>query len=260
MKALILGAGYGTRLAKGLAESDAPTQHKYQPLLGGKPKPLVPIAGKPLIEYLLEKIQAETTIHDVYVVTNNHFYEQFRSWQESYATPLSIHILNDGTNSNEDRLGVIGDLEYVVRSSQIRDDVLVLAGDTLFNMDFGELLQCFREKKKDLISVYREDPAVLHRRGVVVTDAYGKVLQFLEKPKNPPTNLAAPIAYVLMKETLGLLPEALHDHYQPERNLIEWIVGNSKREIHTFHFSKRYDVGVLADYIVADDDFSRVQR
>lgn len=260
MKALILGAGYGTRLAKGLDELDQSSKRKYDPLLRGKPKPLVPIAGKPLIEYLLEKIQQETAIRDVYVITNDHFYPQFKVWQASYDTSLSIKILNDGTTSNEDRLGVIGDLEYVVRTSKIHDDLLVLAGDTLFNMDFGDLVRCFQQKKKDIISVYREDPAVLHRRGVVVTDADGRVVQFLEKPKSPPTNLAAPIAYVLMKETLPLLSEIVSTDYSREMNLIEWIIGNNRREVHTFHFSKRYDVGVVEDYIVAEHDFSERLR
>lgn len=260
MKAIVLAAGYGIRLAKGLQELEPHLKKKYEPLVKDKPKPLVLIAGKPLIEYLLEKIEQETDISDVYIVTNNRFYGVFQNWLAEYTSSLNVKILNDGTGTNEARLGVLGDLEFAVKEGEIDDDLFVLAGDTLLEMRFGDLINYFNEKKKDVISVYEEERKALHRRGVVVVDDLGKIINFLEKPADPQTNLAAPIAYVLTKETVKRFSEFLGEDYAKESNLIEQLVKSGESEIYAFRFKKRYDVGTIADLIQADEEFSRRLR
>src|SRR3989344_1769087 len=259
MKALILGAGYGTRLMKGLEELPSDVRERYTLLIKDKPKILIPILGKPLVEYLLEKIAQETSVHEVYIVTNNRFYSQCLSWKRDFSTSLSVHIINDGTETNETRLGVLGDLEFALGQAQIDDDLMLLAGDTLFEMDFGELEKYFQKRGTDVISVYTEDWSVLSRRGVVVTDEQGQVTEFLEKPQHPPTNLAAPIAYILTKETLRRLPE-FHYDYNREDNLIERLVRSGRHTISTFSFPKRYDIGNIQDYVAVEAEFSRREQ
>ncbi len=257
MKALILGAGYGTRLNKGFNELIPELQERYKKAIVNKPKPLVEVAGKPLVEYLLEKIEKETKIKDVYIVTNNHFFGCFEQWLEKYPTSLSVKIFDDGSTSNEDRLGVMGDIKFVVEKENIDDHLLILAGDTLFEMDFGDLVNYFNKKERDVISVYEEDPSLLHRRGIVLCNEEGRITDFLEKPENPPTNLAAPIAYAVTKNTLRKIPDFLTNDYDLEDNLIERLMKSERNEVYTFRFEKRYDIGAIEDFINIDEEFSR---
>ena len=208
------------------------------------------------MEYLLEKISGETDIKDVYVVTNAYFYPQFQQWQKGYQSPLNITIFNDGTLSNETRLGVLGDINFALQEGKIQDNLFILAGDTLFEMDFGALTRRFYQKQSSIISVYEENWNVLHRRGIVVADQSGKVIDFQEKPLKPKTNLAAPIAYILTKEVVTNLPKLLGPDYGKEDNLVARIIQNKTVEFHTFHFPARYDLGNIGDFIRADKIFS----
>ncbi len=259
MKALILGAGYGTRLQRGLPGLDEERRRIYAPLIEGRAKPLLSIAGKPLVNYLLEKIERETDIRDVYIVCNNFYYPQFTDWADTLQSRLAVHLVNDGSNTNEERLGVMGDIVHAVQRGGIEDDLFVLAGDTLYDMDFGDLVHSFYEKEHSVIGVYEEKPELLHRRGIVVTNGTGRIVQFLEKPSDPPTNLAAPIAYVLTREVVSQLPEALQEGYIPELNTIEWLVGKRKGNVSTFRFARRWDVGEIKDYIAVDEEFQRMR-
>lgn len=110
MQAIILAGGYGTRL---------------YPLTINAPKPMIPVAGKPMVEYLIEKLKNIPEIHDIFIVSNNKFAHVFDEWlaQSNYS---NIHIINDGTNSNEDRLGSIGDIHYVMQHAKIDEDVMII--------------------------------------------------------------------------------------------------------------------------------------
>ena len=115
MKVLILAAGYGTRLYA---------------LVKDTPKPLLEIAGKPLIEYLLDKIDHVKDLNEVLVVTNNKFYTHFVNWAKAQkGFPAPIAVINDQTNSPEDRLGSVGDMHFVLRNHKVADDLLVMGGD-----------------------------------------------------------------------------------------------------------------------------------
>src|SRR5690554_4677538 len=120
MKCLILAAGYATRL---------------YPLTKDTPKPLLQVAGKTILERLLDKISVIEKIDHVYVVTNARFAQAFEDWVGGYQYSKPITVINDGTTSNENRLGAIGDIQYVLEQTKINDDLMVLAGDNLFDFD-----------------------------------------------------------------------------------------------------------------------------
>src|SRR3972149_1306580 len=108
MKALILAAGYATRL---------------YPLTKETPKPLLPVGGIPMIEHILFRIVEVPEVDEVFIVTNDKFYSQFREWSGSYRSKKRIKVINDGTKSNEDRLGAIGDIDFVIKKQKVKDDL-----------------------------------------------------------------------------------------------------------------------------------------
>lgn len=130
MQAIILAGGYGTRL---------------YPLTINAPKPMIQVGGKPMIEYLVEKLQKLPEIHEIFIVSNNKFSHVFDEWLEK-STYKSIHIINDGTMSNEDRLGSIGDIHYVMEHAAITEDVIILGGDNLIEDSFETLFANFHTK------------------------------------------------------------------------------------------------------------------
>jgi glucose-1-phosphate thymidylyltransferase len=129
MKVIILAAGYATRL---------------YPLTLTQPKPLLPVAGKPMLEHVLDNLKSLTNLDHIYIVTNAKFAGHFQDWADDYASThlgAPITIVNDQTTSEDNRLGAIGDIDLVLRQAQIDDDVVVVAGDNLFSQSleqFGE--------------------------------------------------------------------------------------------------------------------------
>ena len=161
MKCLILAAGYATRL---------------YPLTKDTPKPLLEIAGKSILERLLDKISVIDKIDHVYVVTNSRFAHAFNDWVGSYQYSKPITVIDDGTTSNENRLGAIGDIQYVLDQTGIADDLMILAGDNLFDFDLREFEQFFQEKNADVITAYEISDIELQRRvGIVELDSSAKI-------------------------------------------------------------------------------------
>jgi glucose-1-phosphate thymidylyltransferase len=171
MKALILAAGYATRL---------------YPLTKETPKPLLEVAGKSILERLLEKIGVIPEVDHVYIVTNSRFSQVFESWVENYTYDRPVTVIDDGTTSNENRLGAIGDIQYAIEKERIEDDLMILAGDNLFDFELCDFARFFEGTNADVITAYRvKDVSMRRRLGIAELDSSGRVLSFQEKPEEP---------------------------------------------------------------------------
>src|SRR5512137_3151596 len=132
MKVIILAAGYATRL---------------YPLTLTRPKPLLPVAGKPMIEYVLDNLAPIGGIERVYVVTNAKFTSQFQQWADGYrGAKLNFTIVNDGSTDDTNKLGAIGDINFVLKTQNVDDDFIVVAGDNLFSQKLEAFGKVCREK------------------------------------------------------------------------------------------------------------------
>jgi len=198
MKALILAAGYATRL---------------YPLTREYPKPLLEIKGRPVIDYLVDKLGEVSGIDEICVVTNNKFIRTFQKWVKSVKSPKKITLINDLTKSNQDRLGAIGDINFVIEKLKLRDDLLVVGGDNLFSSSLqGFLGSCAKRKPAAGLGLYRlKRKRDARRYGVVKLDTRKKVTSFQEKPKKPQSFLAAMCLYYIPKDYLGLIKEYIQN-------------------------------------------------
>jgi glucose-1-phosphate thymidylyltransferase len=194
MKAIILAAGYATRL---------------HPLTLNQPKPLLKVGDKFIVEHILEKVEEIPTIGEVFVVTNNKFYEEFLEWKETYPGRLDVTIVNDGTTSNEDRLGAVGDINFVVKTQNLKSNLLVIGGDNLFEDNLKDFLDFFREKGSSILLNDVKDFELAKLFGVVSINETGKIIKFTEKPIIPESTMAATLIYALKKEHLPRLQEAI---------------------------------------------------
>eukprot|EP01088_Endostelium_zonatum_P022061 TRINITY_DN9128_c0_g1_i1.p1 TRINITY_DN9128_c0_g1~~TRINITY_DN9128_c0_g1_i1.p1 ORF type:complete len:271 (-),score=55.25 TRINITY_DN9128_c0_g1_i1:31-843(-) len=256
---VILAAGYGTRLGRDI-EKD--TSGLYKDLVG-KAKPLVPVKGKALITHWLEHFKdCKEWIETVYLVCNDLHYPQFVSWAKE--NDLSEeNIINDGTKSNEGRLGAIKDLELVLRTKNITDsNILVVGGDTLFLMDFNlkSIIQHFQQlltqnSHANLHLCYTiSGPAERLQRGIIELNDNNQITMFLEKPKIEETNslLGSVPFYLYSKHTLPLI----HQYVEQSSTLAEvdspgrfvsWLY--SREPVFCQVIKGRYDIGSLEEYI-----------
>jgi len=214
MKAIILAAGYGTRMGY---------------LTAHIPKPLLPVKGKPILNYLLEALQGISAIHEVWVVSNQKFHSCFMDWlslEQMKNFPFAIHILNDGSTCNENRLGAIGDIDFALKQSGHSEDVAMIAGDNLFYFDLVAYYQFFQEKHSDVICVHAsDDKELLKRTGVVELDESHLVTGFEEKPAHPRSIYSCPPFYFLQKETLPLIHSYMANGHHPDAMgyFIAWL-------------------------------------
>lgn len=243
MKAIILAAGYATRL---------------YPLTENTPKPLLPVKGKPIIEYILGKIERCTEIDEVIIITNAKFYSHFLSWSKHITFSKPLIVLNDKTTDNESRLGAVGDVDFVIKQKKIEDDLLVIAGDNLFSFKIHDFLHFFNEKKATILGVYdtKNKETIANRLGNWVGDTITRKTAFFEeKPSQPKTTYAATACYVFPKKDLPLIGEAIKaKKYDRPGDFITFILEKG-RDVYGFLFSGYwYDVGTHEEYALVNKE------
>ncbi len=230
MKVLILAAGYGTRLASVIKDT---------------PKPLIPINSRPLIDHIILSFRNIQSLTEIVVVTNNKFYNNFQQWALTHKE-VKVRVVNDGTNTPEERLGSVGDINFVWKNEKELDDWLIVGGDNLFDQDFKEFID-FSHKQSPAISigVYDiHDKQAANKFGVIGLDSNQKVVSFEEKPANPKSSLITMCLYYFPKTTLAYLPEYLSQSKAVDAagSYIQWL--SEKKNVYGFQFNgKWYDIG-----------------
>jgi glucose-1-phosphate thymidylyltransferase len=235
MKALILAAGYATRL---------------RPLTDAIPKQLLPVGGRPMVDWILDRID-ETSADEVHLVTNARFAEDFERW----AGDKDVHVHNDGTTSNEDRLGAIGDIDFV----GLDDDLLAIAGDNLFDFSLADYESYWRAKGGSCVAVHDVGDRELARKyGIVDVDQDDRVTNFVEKPEDPPTTLCATATYLYTREHVRLIGTYLAEGNPSDQpgNYIAWL--HRRVPVYAYRFDGEwYDIGDRDQLLEADNRMRR---
>ncbi|HBU07766.1 MAG TPA: nucleoside-diphosphate-sugar pyrophosphorylase [Candidatus Omnitrophica bacterium] len=245
MKALILAAGYGTRLY--------PLTKKY-------PKPLLPVGGRPILDYIAGKLTRVKALKEIIVITNARFYPNFLKWAEKFKTGPSIKILNDGTRNENERLGAVGDISFALDREAINEDVIIFGGDNLFEESLDGFIKFSLSKKpRASIGVYDiKKKSLAVKYGVVKLDKKNKIVNFTEKPPRPMSSLVATCLYYIPKEKLKYFAEyreSCQGGCDASGSFIGWLSRND--EVYSFVFKKQwYDIGDLKVYREADKAFA----
>jgi len=210
VKAVILAAGYATRL---------------YPLTLDRPKALLPVGGKPMLDRLTEQLEHVEGLDEVYVVTNSKFADAFRKWAAG-RSGLPLRILDDATVDDESRLGAIGDLDLTIREAELDDDLLVLAGDNLFSESIAPFPVFALEKGGPALGVYDVgDLDTIGRYSVIELDGDDRVTRLEEKPEQPRSTLAGIALYFYPRSALRFVREYLEDGNNPDQpgRLVQWL-------------------------------------
>jgi glucose-1-phosphate thymidylyltransferase len=240
MKLLVIAAGYATRL---------------YPLTLDRPKALLHVGGRPLLDRVLDAL-AGIGADETYVVTNARFAPQFEAWA---AGMRGVRILDDGTTSEEDKLGAIGDIAFVLGEALVDDDLVVVAGDNLFSEDLADFGRYARERDEPVLALYDVgDLAQMSKYNAIETDAEGRITFFEEKPAAAKTTLTGIALYFYPRRMLPLIRQYLVEGNNPDQpgRLVEWLY--SRVDFYTWRVPGRwYDIGSAETLREADEAFSR---
>jgi glucose-1-phosphate thymidylyltransferase len=245
MKAIILAGGYATRL---------------QPLTDDLSKCLLPVGGKPVVDWILERIREVEEIDEVHVVTNSRFAQDFEHWA-MFKDGVTVH--DDRTTSNEDRLGAIGDVAFTLdQAGIVDDDVIVIAGDNLFDYDLQDYVDFWRSKGVASAVAVRDvgDLRLASQYGIVALDCDDRVVDFVEKPAEPTSTLAATATYIYHREHLPLVSRYLAEGNPPDRSgsFFEWL--RSREPVYGYWFTGIWlDIGDKEQLLAADNMLRRAQ-
>ena len=194
MKCILLCAGYATRLF---------------PLTENFPKALLKVGGRSIIDYTLDKVNKIDDIDEIYLVTNAKYTNHFEDWASEKNNVKPITVFNDGTYSNDDRLGAIGDIQFVIDNTKLDDDILVLATDNIFEFELTDFYNFYKEKNAPCVCVREEKYEALKRLGVAELDGDMKMIGFEEKPAEPKGKYAAYAEYIYPKAIVPEIKEYL---------------------------------------------------
>ena len=245
MKALILAAGYATRL---------------YPLTKDKPKPLLTIRRKPIIEYTINKLESLEQIDEILIVTNQRFFKQFQTWLDNFPSLKPIKLINDGSTNEKDKLGAIRDLAFVLVKENIDDDVLVIGGDNLFSAPLNEFIDFAKGIcPNNAIGVYNLNGKYeSNRYGVVKLDENKKIIGFCEKPSNGNginlngSTLVSMCLYFFSKEKISLIQEYLKEGNDIDKagTYIRWL--SNRDGVYGYTFQGTWlDIGDIDSYTEA---------
>jgi glucose-1-phosphate thymidylyltransferase len=244
MKAVILAAGYATRL---------------RPLTENFPKPLLPVGGRPMLDWIVERVEEVDEIDGIHVVTNSRYAADFARWAEG----RDIQVHDDGTTSNEDRLGAIGDLRFTVEEARLQGDhLLVIAGDNLFDYSLADYVEWWRGKgQASAVAVRRiPDRDLIKQYGVITVDEDDRITSFVEKPDDPQGDLAATATYLYHHEHAPRVQEYLEEGNSPDQpgRLAAWLA--DRVPVYGYPFEGLWmDIGDR-DQLLAADNLLRERR
>lgn len=244
MKNIVIAAGYATRLGE---------------LTRSFPKPLLKIGENTILGRMLDDIDRIDDIDEHVIVTNHRFADIFERWasEQHYSKPVTI--VDDGTESNETRLGAVCDLLYAMDKLQIDDDLLVVAADNLLFFSFAEFVAFAKERQSSCIMCH-EQPSIekLQRTGVIVVDDRMKVLNMEEKPQAPKSHWAVPPFYIYLKKDLDLVRHSVENGCGKDApgNLAHYMV--ERTTMHAWPMSAgRFDIGSLDTYYEAVEKYGK---
>ena len=240
MKCLVLAAGYATRL---------------YPLTENFPKPLLKVGSKNILEHLLDDLTATGELEQFYVVTNAKFAPIFRDWAAT--RPENLDVVDDGTSTNETRLGAVRDIIFAIESRGIDDDLLILAGDNLLDFSLASFLKYAKEKGASCgMRYYEPDMAKLRKAGVAEIGDDDRILAMTEKPQEPKSHWCTPPFYFYRREDLDLVKSSVDAGCGVDApgSLLAWMA--TKAPVYAYLMpGARHDIGDLESYKKAQQLF-----
>lgn len=243
MKNIVIAAGYATRL---------------YPLTENFPKPLLKVGDRNILERLLDDVDTLPEVDEHIIVTNHKFAPIFEEWVKGTSYTKPVTVIDDGTSTNETRLGAVRDLLLAIEQRAIDDDIMVLAADNILEFPLRGFVEYFNSKGTSVIMCHHEpDLARLQRTGVIGVDDDMKVLEMQEKPEKPVSNWAVPPFYIYSKADLPLIRRCLENGcgYDAPGNLARYLSGAST--LHAWPMpAPRFDIGSLDSYREAQERFS----
>ena len=245
MKCLILAAGYATRL---------------YPLTENFPKPLLDVAGKTILDWLVDDIDGSGEIDEYVVISNHKFAEHFEKWASE--KKQKITVVDDGTSTNETRLGAVCDVQFAIDKLSLDDDMLVIAGDNVLDFSLTKFVAYAKEKGTSAIMRYYEPRRErLMKSGVVTVDENDLVLEMTEKSPDPKSNWCCPPFYYYTKEDARLVKEGIADGCGTDApgSYIAWLC--KKTAVHAMEMpGKRYDIGNLESYKEVSETYKGIVK
>lgn len=241
MKAIILAAGYAQRL---------------YPLTIDKSKALLPIAGKPIIGHIVDSLNEISAIDKIFVVTNHKFYNDFLHWKKANIFE-NVEILNDGTTNNDNKLGAIGDIDFVIKERDIDEDLLIIAGDSFLTFPLKDFHDFYLNIGQDCVCVNEvKDLELLKSFATAFLDERGVITELIEKAPNPQSTLGVYAIYIYKRDTVRLFSEYLALKNPPDAPgyFLQWL--HKIKEVYAYKISGEVlDIGTLESYKDAQERF-----
>lgn len=243
MICVILAAGYATRM---------------YPLTENFPKPLLDVKGKSIIEWLIEDVEKTEKVSKYVIVSNHKFINKFIEWANGFAMKDKVVVIDDGSTDNDNRLGAVKDIAFAIEKLNIKDDLMVLAGDNLLDFSLVDFVNYFYKKNSTCVMRYFEESIdKLRKTGVALVNSDDKIVKMTEKPENPGSNWAIPPFYIYKKDDIYEIEKGIKEGCPTDApgNFISWLC--ERADIFAYEMpGKRFDIGSIEGYEKIKDSFS----
>jgi len=247
MKAVVLAGGYARRM---------------WPLTKNRPKHLLPVAGRPMLDYVMASLESVPMLEEIFISTNMRFQNQFKEYLNTLNTEKKIDLFVEDTRSEEEKLGSVGALGYLIRENNLNEELLVIGGDNIFSFRMMDFIEYFYAKKANTIALYdigSKEKARLY--GVVRINEECRIIDFQEKPADPQSTLVSTACYVFTRKGVQNVIRYLEEGNDPDKmgHFIEWLYRHD--DVYGFVFKGAwFDIGSLDSYEAAKKYFSNLKE
>lgn len=247
MVCIVLAAGYATRL---------------YPLTENFPKPLLEVKGKPILDWLLDDIDTSGAISRYVVISNHRYFRYFAAWADGKRLAAPVMVLDDGSISNENRLGAVKDIQFAIDSLALKEDLLIIAGDNLLDFSLVSFICYAQVKNASCVFRYDEpDPDRIRRAAAMEIDKDDLILRMQEKPEHPFSRWCCPPFYVYNRHDLPLIANAIQSGCGTDApgSLAAWM--SARTQVYAMLMpGKRYDIGNLENYEKVKREYTAIDR